>query len=409
MKEKWIVLFGVWLLSGGMVASATEQFDSLWFPTGEPEIVESELSPTPLLTEEKYREFTERLEGWDRLVRLRELSDDQRPFVGYGANFSIGGKNVAMVVRGREEAGYVLRADTNGNGSLADEDPIALEPDGEGYSATLETMATGLADGEKVEYPVKVRFVFEHLSDGEEVSLGYRDHPKTVRRGTIRVDGEQYPFALFGFSGIHDEPANIVWFDLNQDDAGYDKRKSPEHFQVIDKKVRLGGRGFRFEVDRFGRSLVLTPLEAGVAERPSLDAGSNAPAFQAVSLDGQRHDLDGYQGRVLLLDFWAAWCGPCVEEAPKLAALYERYADDGLAILGVTPDPEQKIEDFTERFDHTWPQIAESLEGDLHRNYRAFGYPTKYLIGRDGRILCGRTGPHFWEECWPKAERMLSQ
>lgn len=408
MKTKWIPITAASLFLGCMTATATDQSDRLWFPTGKPAIVEFDLSPTPLLTEGKYREFTEKLKGWESLVRLQELSDDQRPLVGYGANFSIGGKNVAMVVRGSDEDAYVMRADINGNGTLADEDPIAFKPDGKAYTATLETMATGVADGETVEYPVKIRFVFERLRDDEEVSLGYRAHFRTVRRGTIHVDGEQYPFALYGFSGIYDGSAHIVWFDLNQDGAGFDKRKSPEHFQVADKKVRLGDHGFRFEVDRFGRSLALTPLDGSVAERPSIDPGSDAPDFQAVSLDGQHRNRDGYHGRVLLLDFWAAWCGPCVEEAPKLAELYEQHGDDGLAIFGVTPDREQNIKDFTERFDHAWPQIAESLEGNLHRTYRAFGYPTKYVIDRDGTILCGRTGPGFWEECWPKAEERLS-
>lgn len=90
-----------------------------------------------------------------------------------------------------------------------------------------------------------------------------------------------------------------------------------------------------------------------------------------------------------------------------MAEIDRSFGDRGLEIIGVSPDTKQGIEEFTSGFGHDWPQISEPFEGPVHRAYRVQAYPTKYLIDRDGRLLCGGPGESFWDDCWPRAEALL--
>ena len=128
------------------------------------------------------------------------------------------------------------------------------------------------------------------------------------------------------------------------------------------------------------------------AEGPALNRAAVAPEFSLVDLDGRPQNLSQYRGRVVLIDFWAVWCGPCWAEAPTLNVMYRKYQDAGLVIIGIAPDPTDKIREFTTAAGHGWPQVAETDNGPVHRLFRVTGYPTHVLIGRDGRIVARHVG-----------------
>jgi len=121
-------------------------------------------------------------------------------------------------------------------------------------------------------------------------------------------------------------------------------------------------------------------------ERPAAP-GEPAPDFDLALLSGSRTTLASHAGQVLLVDFWATWCPPCVKEVPELNAIYARYAEDGVSVLAVAIDPTEhdKLEDWVRENGVQYPIGLGTLE--LAQEYGAFQFPYHLLIGPDGTIL----------------------
>lgn len=117
-----------------------------------------------------------------------------------------------------------------------------------------------------------------------------------------------------------------------------------------------------------------------------------APAFSVTDLSGRALNLADYKGNVILLDFWATWCGPCRVEIPGFVQLQNRYRDQGLVVIGVSIDdgPEPVREFYKEfKMNYSVAMGSEKL-GALYGGI--LGLPTTFLIGRDGRIYAKHVG-----------------
>ena len=120
--------------------------------------------------------------------------------------------------------------------------------------------------------------------------------------------------------------------------------------------------------------------------------GTVAPDFTLTDLDGRPVRLADLRGRPVIVNFWASWCGPCIEEFPLLREAATAHADDGLAIVGIVyQDRAEAARAFMDRYGGTWPAAMDP--GDTVANaYGMLGPPQTYFIGRDGRIVARQIG-----------------
>lgn len=122
-----------------------------------------------------------------------------------------------------------------------------------------------------------------------------------------------------------------------------------------------------------------------------------APAFTLPDLDGNETRLSDFKGKVVLLNFWATWCGSCREEMPGMQTLWERSRDKGFVILAVAADrgDKEQVETFAQGFALTFPILLDP-GGDVRNRYEVAALPMSYLIGRDGRISGRVIGSKAW-------------
>jgi len=119
-----------------------------------------------------------------------------------------------------------------------------------------------------------------------------------------------------------------------------------------------------------------------------LGAGEDALSVDAfTTLDGETFSQDDLRGKVVLVNAWATWCGPCVLEMPSFQRVYDDYRDQGFLVLGVSRDHEgpQKVRTFLDRKNITYP-VAMAADVNLGGITDVTTLPTSYLIGRDGTI-----------------------
>ena len=131
---------------------------------------------------------------------------------------------------------------------------------------------------------------------------------------------------------------------------------------------------------------------------PALRVGDRAPDFALADLDGEPVRLADYAGRPVLVNFWASWCLPCVEEFPVLAEALETHADIGLAVIGIVyRDRSEAARAFGNQLGATWPLVMDPGER-VARAYGVFGPPESWLVGPDGIVVSRHIGPFTAEE-----------
>ncbi len=146
------------------------------------------------------------------------------------------------------------------------------------------------------------------------------------------------------------------------------------------------------------------PLLRGIAvpERTAVAEGAEAaaltsqiaPDFTLQTLDGASVTLSSLRGKVVLINFWATWCPPCVREIPRLVRVAETYQDQGLVVLGVNTtyqDDPAKVRQFAHDNGISYPVLLDA-EGVASEKYPARLMPTTYLIDRSGKIVQNKVG-----------------
>ncbi len=131
---------------------------------------------------------------------------------------------------------------------------------------------------------------------------------------------------------------------------------------------------------------------ARFATGPSMLVGAPAASYRVKRLDGTPDTLERYRGKVVLVNLWATWCGPCRSETPALERLYEEERARGLVVLGVDQGESANAAGaFAREFHLTYPILLDEQQR-YGRAYAAVGLPTTIVIDRTGKIAVGHDG-----------------
>lgn len=152
--------------------------------------------------------------------------------------------------------------------------------------------------------------------------------------------------------------------------------------------------------------LVLVAWMGRAHYRP-VTTGAPAPDFTVTNLEGEPVRLSDHHGKVVLLNVWATWCGPCLEEMPSMQRLYESLEGEDFEILAVSIDAPLGQRDVFGRLGGDLAEFAANLgltfpilhnpSGDIQQTYQTTGVPESFVIGRDGIIYKKVAGGTQWD------------
>jgi len=139
------------------------------------------------------------------------------------------------------------------------------------------------------------------------------------------------------------------------------------------------------------------PAELGVV-------GTLAPDFELATAEGGKAKISDYRGKIVMLNFWATWCGPCQREIPDFIGFQQKYGPKGLTIIGVALDEAGKVTDFIKASRINYPVLIGN--GEIAQAYGGVrSIPTTVLIDREGKIINSFTGlrpPEQWAQAIEK-------
>src|ERR1017187_5544607 len=135
---------------------------------------------------------------------------------------------------------------------------------------------------------------------------------------------------------------------------------------------------------------------SAVYERPIhvVVAGDPAPPFTIAADNGRSVSVPGFGGKLLVLNFWATWCPPCVTETPSLSQFTREFAGKGVVVLGISVDrDENAYRAFLRKYT---PAFLTARDVKIHEDYGTFMYPETYIIDAHGKVVLKLAEPADW-------------
>ena len=131
--------------------------------------------------------------------------------------------------------------------------------------------------------------------------------------------------------------------------------------------------------------LLLSLLAAGVQAAPSLD-------YQVFNAQNQAVSLSEFKGKVVYVDFWASWCGPCRKSFPWMNEIQKKYQDQGLAVVAINLDTDNELaQEFLKQVPANF-SVRFNPEGDVARRFDLLGMPSSFMFNRQGQLVQHHVG-----------------
>lgn len=172
--------------------------------------------------------------------------------------------------------------------------------------------------------------------------------------------------------------------------------KAQIYSEIIGDTNKADALMTQLKTDYAGTAFVakIEKLEATEANakkvQDALAVGTQFPDFNEKDVAGKPLSIANYKGKIVLVDFWATWCGPCRMEMPSVQEAYQKYHDKGFEIIGVSLDiDQQKLLDYLKENNIPWPQYFDGQQWDnkLAVKYGIDAIPMNYLLDGNGKII----------------------
>jgi thiol-disulfide isomerase/thioredoxin len=162
-----------------------------------------------------------------------------------------------------------------------------------------------------------------------------------------------------------------------------------EVFKDTDKGIALLEQLQR-EFPETERGNTAARMIAAVQKQSELAVGKTFPDFDEKDLEGNPLSISRFKGKVVLIDFWAVWCGPCIAELPHVLEAYAKHHDKGFEIIGISLDQDRaKLDAFLQEKGMTWPQYfdGQGWQNKLAQEYGINSIPATFLLDGEGKII----------------------
>jgi len=214
--------------------------------------------------------------------------------------------------------------------------------------------------------------------------------------GTIDLGGTAYRLAVLDedTDGLYDDlEAGTLYIDADLDGELTTSADSHEAFSLLEP-FNLGGVTYQVvEVRPDGSLIRIEESDLSVAPKHPLGVGHPAPPFEATTLSGDALSLEGLAGSIVVLDFWAAWCAPCVAELPTMVGLHELFHERGVEVLGINLDrTREAFENAVTHYELEYTHVYDGDDETISTAYRIVGIPMTYILDRDGTIVARGLG-----------------
>lgn len=305
----------------------------------------------------------------------------------------------AVVLVDKDDGEAVAYVDANADMKITESEKVEWKRNGTAPAATYVGNVTLLWDGRA--YSIGFYHFSKSVATQRKLNphsiFYYRDY---ASQGELALGKQKYKVLLndtgvWGDMSMGKVPEQNVQllFDLNENG----KFGEPGEAFAAGAPFNIGGETYVVRnISRDGTVVtagVSAVKVAAIEPPPSLAAGKPVLKFTTVGTDGNPVNFPGdYKGKVVLLDFWATWCGPCVKEVPNVVATYNRYHDQGFEILGISLDREgdlPKLQKFTADNKMPWRQVFDGKfwQAEVAKKYGIHSIPAMVLVDGDTGLI----------------------